>query len=42
MRNDGHDPVGRSMSLKVTDFGTDRKLVSNFLLVNTIIPILPH
>jgi len=26
--------LGRSRSLKVTDFGTDRKPVCNFLLVN--------
>jgi len=36
-------PLRRSMSFKVTDFGTNRKLIYNFLLViNTNLPAILH
>ena len=36
-------PLRRSRSFKVTDFGTNRKLIYDFILViNTILPPLLH
>jgi len=36
-------PLRRLRSFKVTDFGTDRKLISDFLLViNTNLPPILH
>ena len=36
-------PLRRSRSFKVTDFGTNRKLIYDFLLViNTNLPLILH
>ena len=39
-KNANYGPFRRSRSFKVTGFGTNRKLIYNFLLVTNLPPIL--